>query len=743
MKELSLIVYGIRHHGPGSAKRLQKALRQQDPDCMLIEAPEDISACLSFIDDTTLQPPVAVLAYYPKDLSKAAYLPFAKFSPEYQAARYALQHKIELRAIDLPLGISLFSTFKEQKSTSKDVIGAKPWILDPLGYLAKVAGYDDVERWWEATFEEEDDDLRLFRAIIDLMRALRTEVGAIGQSDNLIREAFMRKQIRKAIKDGFTNIAVVCGAWHAPVLHDYVHFSVRQDNQQLKGLKKTALKSTWIPWSYERLAKGGGYGAGVVSPAWYDLVFNKRSETSIRFMIKAARLLRKEQLDVSVAHVEEAVRLANSLSVMRGRRLAGIDELEEAVISVFLQGKEKGMDLIRRMLILGDVVGRVPKTIPQLPIQKDLGQAVKSARLSKEFESSETLSKDLDLRKPANLLGSQLLHRLLILGIPWGSLKDRRKQEQGRFKERWTLKWRPDYAVRVIEAGMYGKTVKEAASVYVGLRIKEMRDLKSLTVLLDQVLKGDLRASVTDLLQALGKGAAIQKDLSELIRSVVELIAIYRYGTNYETDEKAIANLIKEIIPRICSGMPLFASQLNDDMARSLFLQMRELQGAIHSFKSVDLIEQWQGLLHRLIGMNQVHPTIRGWCTRGLLDQKRIISSEARQRMNQALSVMLPPKVQVEWLEGFLQGSGLLLIHQPLLWQLINAWVEKLDKETFEEVLPVLRRAFSNFPERERELILNQIKKGPEVMQNQTINDQYDPELVAILLPGIHQLLGK
>ena len=743
MKEFSLIVYGIRHHGPGSTKRLQKALRQQNPDCILIEAPEDISPSLIFIDDPTLQPPVAVLAYYPKDLSKAAYLPFAKFSPEYQSVRYALKQKVELRAIDLPLGISLFSTFGEQESAANSVFEVKPWMHDPLGYMAKIAGYDDAERWWEATFEEEDDDLELFRAIIDLMRTLRDEVGSVGQSDNVIREAFMRKQIRKAIKDGFTNMAVVCGAWHAPVLNDYIHFSAQQDNQLLKGLKKISLKATWIPWSYERLAKGGGYGAGVVSPAWYDLIFNKRSETPIRFMIKAARLLRKEKFDVSVAHVEEAVRLADSLGVVRGRRLAGIDELEEAVISVFLQGKEKGIDLIRRKLILGDVVGRVPKTIPQLPLQKDLEQAIKSARLAKEFESSETLSKELDLRKPANLLASQLLHRLLILGIPWGSLKDRRKQEQGRFKERWTLKWRPDYALRVIEASMYGKTVREATTVYVGLRIKKMEGLNGLTILLDQVLKGDLRESVADLLQALGKGAAIQKDLSELMRSVVQLIAIYRYGTNYETDEKAIANLIEEIIPRLCSGMPLFASQLNDDVARSLFVQMRELQGAINAYKSFDLVEQWQELCYRLIGMSQIHPTIRGWCTRGLLDQKRLPSGEVQQWMNQALSVMLLPKVQVEWLEGFLQGSGLLLIHQPLLWQLINAWVEKLDNETFEEVLPVLRRAFSNFPERERELILNQIKKGPEVTQNQTINDQYDPELVAILLPGIHRFLGK
>lgn len=739
MKGTSCIVYGIRHHGPGSTKRLQKALHRQGPDCLLIEAPQDVSDSLHFIGHDGIQPPVALLAYHPNDLTKAAYLPFAHFSPEWQAARYALKQGIDLRAIDLPLGISLYLNFDGPQLHE----ASPPWINDPLGYMARLAGYTDAERWWEVTFEEEENDILLFESIIELMKTLRKEIGSLGQEENMIREAFMRKQIIKAVKEGHQNIAVVCGAWHAPALSDYPQYDLKADNQRLKGLKKASLQSTWIPWSYERLSKGTGYGAGVTAPAWYDLLFNRRGETSIRWMIKAGRLLRKEQMDISVAHIQEAVRLADTLAIIRGRKLAGIDELEAGAISVFFQGNERGLDVIRERLVMGDKIGRVPKDVPQMPIQKDLTQAIKSARLTKEFTTSETISKEFDLRKPANLAASQLLHRLGILGIPWGQLKKRRQSDLGRFRENWTLKWRPDYALRVIEAGMYGNTIAEAATGYIANRLKEIDDLSELTQLLDQVLKGDLKEAVADLLAVIRDGAALQRDLQILMQSVIQMVGILRYGTNYEKDELAIRKLVQEMVPRICAGLHLSAAQLNGDMAYQLLRTMQEFQGALSVYHSIELKASWQEVVHRLIGMDQIHPTIRGWSTRSLLDQGKLNIQHAIQWMAQALSSSVPPQQQVEWLEGFLQGSGLLLIYQVQLWQLINAWVDRQEMETFQLLLPVLRRAFSAFSERERELMLHQVRNNGVGVALEMKQEEYDPERIAILSPGIDRYLGK
>ncbi|MCB0585085.1 MAG: hypothetical protein KDD06_07165, partial [Phaeodactylibacter sp.] len=78
-------VYGIRHHGPGSSRSLLRALEAEPPDCLLIEAPADAEPVLEYALHPDIIPPVAILLYDDKDLSKASYLPFAGFSPEWQA----------------------------------------------------------------------------------------------------------------------------------------------------------------------------------------------------------------------------------------------------------------------------------------------------------------------------------------------------------------------------------------------------------------------------------------------------------------------------------------------------------------------------------------------------------------------------------------------------------------------------------------------------------------------------------
>ncbi len=45
---------------------------------------------------------------------------------------------------------------------------------------------------------------------------LKTEVSQDARRE-VLREAFMRQTIRVAVREGFERIAVVCGAWHAPV----------------------------------------------------------------------------------------------------------------------------------------------------------------------------------------------------------------------------------------------------------------------------------------------------------------------------------------------------------------------------------------------------------------------------------------------------------------------------------------------------------------------------------------------
>ncbi|HET6857287.1 MAG TPA: DUF5682 family protein, partial [Streptomyces sp.] len=297
--------------------------------------------------------------------------------------------------------------------------------IDPLAVLAETAGYDDPERWWEDVVEhrgqsagdaERDAVLAPFSAIAEAMGALREEYGDGGHARDRVREAYMRTRLRAARKEFGDDIAVVCGAWHLPALHEKAA-TATADRALLKGLPKVRTEMTWVPWTHRRLARHSGYGAGIDSPGWYGHLFGARDRPVERWMTKVAGLLRDEDRMVSSAHVIEAVRLAETLAAMRGRPLAGLTETTDAVRAVMCEGSDVPLALIHDRLVVGDVLGEVPDAAPAVPLQRDLTRAQRTLRLKPEPQEREL---ELDLRKETDAARSRLLHRLRLLSIGWG-----------------------------------------------------------------------------------------------------------------------------------------------------------------------------------------------------------------------------------------------------------------------------------------------------------------------------------
>ena len=216
------------------------------------------------------------------------------------------------------------------------------------------------------------------------------------------REAYMRRCIRQARKEGYERLAVVCGAWHAPALAEMPPAS--HDAKLLTGLPKVKVSATWIPWTYGRLARSSGYGAGIESPGWYHHLWSDSDRVAIRWMTRVASLMRAHDLDASAAHVIEAVRLAESLAALRDRPLPGLDELNEAVRAVFCFDSDLPMRLIEEQLIVGEGWARCRRSRPRC-LQQDL------ARLQKRLSLPQATQKqlDLDLREPLGLARSHLL----------------------------------------------------------------------------------------------------------------------------------------------------------------------------------------------------------------------------------------------------------------------------------------------------------------------------------------------
>jgi len=87
-----------------------------------------------------------------------------------------------------------------------------------------------------------------------------------------------------------------------------------------------------------------------------------------------------------------------------------------------------------------------------------------------------------------------------------------------------------------------------------------------------------------------------------------------------------------------------------------------------------------------------------------LYDADKIDGDELSRRMGLALTPGVPPAEAAAWLDGVLSGGAMLLIHDPVLLGLLDRWIAGIPAEAFTDVLPLLRRTFSNFegPERRK-----------------------------------------
>ncbi|MFF4577651.1 DUF5682 family protein [Streptomyces sp. NPDC001373] len=718
------LLLGVRHHGPGSARAVRAALDRARPRAVLIEGPPEGDALLALAAEPGMRPPVALLAHAADDPGRAAFWPLAEFSPEWVALRWAQTRDVPVRFVDLPAAHALAAREEEgaeEPGTGAPGAGAAGALpVDPLAVLAQTAGYEDPELWWEDVVEHRGggavrDPLAPFEALAEAMGALRETYGDGGRPRDLVREAHMRQRMRAARREFGADYAVVCGAWHVPALR--ARTTAAADRALLAGLPRTRVETTWVPWTHRRLARAGGYGAGITSPGWYAHLFAARDRPVERWLTRVAGLLREEGRQVSSAHVIEAVRLAETLAAVRGRPVAGLAETLEAARAVMCDGSDVPLALIEDRLVVGDVLGEVPDAAPAVPLQRDLTRRQRSLRLKAEAREREL---ELDLRKDTDAARSLLLHRLRMLGVDWG-VPTASRGGTGTFRETWRLRWEPELSVRVAEAGIWGTTVPGAATARAEAEAARAGDLGEVTALAERCLLAGLPEALPAVLRALADLAALDTDVARLAGALPALARSLRYGDVRGTDSAALATVAAGLAERICVALPpACAAGLDADGAAELRGHLDGVHGAVALLAGAGegLRERWSAVLRKLAGRDTVPGLIRGRAVRLLLDDGRLPPQETARLMGLALSPAAPPADAAGWIEGFAgggSGGGTLLVHDERLRGMVDAWLVAVPERAFTDVLPLLRRTFGAYEPGVKRTLGELARRGPGI----------------------------
>ncbi|TLM86566.1 hypothetical protein FDW83_02140 [Pseudarthrobacter sp. NamE2] len=707
-------ILGIRHHGPGSARSVAEALAELRPELVLVEGPPELDTVLPLLADVDMVPPVAGLVYAVDEPRLASFYPLAGFSPEWVAIRWALSIGAGVRAIDLPAA----NTFAMRRTAATpDVAAPGAYRPDAIGILADAAGYSDPERWWEDAVEHrKGGPLDRFAAISEAIAEIRATDSRPAEHpdvvENNLREAAMRRLLRAAMREGHENIAVVCGAYHAPALVPAGFPAAAADSKVLAGLPKAKVTATWVPWTSHRLSFRSGYGAGVTAPGWYQHLFahwmdqDRPVDVATTWLVRVAHALRREHLDASTASVVEASRLATALAAVRGRPSPGLAELDDAAQAVLCDGSPLPLAVVHRELTVGQEIGNVPESVPTLPLAADLAAVLRSLRW-KPGALEEVLV--LDLRKPGQLARSVLLHRLQLLGVDWG-VPTETGRTTGTFKEAWTLQWDPELSVALVEASRYGTTVASAAVAAAAEQARDAQSLAGLSALLSRCLLADLPDGISAVVPALAERTALQQDVAPLLETIAPLARTCRYGNVRGVDTAGVRRILDATVVRACVGLPTACAGLDDDAAAAM---RRALDAANDGLALLPDMPpgDWRQALAAVAGSDRIHGSVAGRASRLLLDAGVLDGGEVAARLSRRLSLATPAPAAAAWLDGLLSGDAALLVYDPHLLAIVDGWISAVDEEVFDDVLPLLRRTFSAFSRPERREIGEQVSR--------------------------------
>ncbi|TCS09362.1 hypothetical protein EV278_12340 [Caulobacter sp. BK020] len=662
--------------------------------------------------DPAMVPPVALLVYASDDPARASFWPFAVYSPEYQAACWAVRNGAIVRFIDVPAAWNLAppaepASAPETESTEGanappplDEIAAR-LERDPIGLLAEAGGYQDGESWWRDVIEESPASEAVFAAVADAMAALRSAAPA-AMGREALREAHMRLEIAKAARDSEGAVAVVCGAWHEPALKAKIPLS--QDRDLVKGAPRQKISATWAPWTSPRLAFQSGYAAGVAAPGWCGHLWETpRQEVSIRWLGRIARALREAGHIASTASLIEAQRLAVALASMRDRPHPGFEELREAAIACLCDGERLVWETIAAKLLLGDAVGEISPDAPLAPLIEDLQREQRRTRLKPEALERELA---IDLRSESGLDRSTLLHRLSILDVPWGRQVDAGRS-RGTFRERWQLRWEPEFAVRLVENLVYGPTLARAAAGRLTARFAEATDLPTLCSLTLSALTAQLPDAAHNGVERIEHRVALTSDCGELLSSLAPLGDIVRYGQARRTDAVQLETLFGRILSQGALALPYAARGLDAEAAKALRSAVLAADAAAVLAEAE--LTDWRGALSTVAYDEQTTPLLAGVASRLLYEADKIAPEAAADLLGRMLSPGRTLAEAAGFFEGFFDSAGERLIYDEGLRAAVDHWMLALEEDDFTAFLPLFRRALGNLDRMQRRRLLEAI----------------------------------
>ncbi len=732
-------LFGIRHLSAAGAWHIKRFLESVKPDCVLIEMPSDTTALINDIAKSGVKPPIAVLCYTTEIPAYSIVYPLALYSPEYQALLWANKKKKICRFIDLPSYVkaplyrfqerervkhnnlkneALESETEELPEEIEKRIEYYKYSNNLYEKIAKIGGETDYDTYWERHFEHNLTTDVYMNGVATHSKEMRLltedeerEADSLSSSINTLREAYMKRQIKEAIKEGFApeKIVVITGAYHVKGLMENEPMS----DGEIKGLPKAETKMTLMPYSYYKLSTHSGYGAGNHAPYYYEMMFNAMERDNLstlpsKYLSELNQLLRKKNGYASTATVIEAVRLANSLQYLHGGILPTLSDLHDAAVATMGNGVITETATAFASLDVGTRIGSLPDGVSQTPIQDDMNYQLKRLKLTKyKTTVAETLV--LDLRENRRVQSDEaafldldrsiFLNRLTLLNINFG--KPAGKREGASWAENWILCWTPEVEIELVESVLYGDSIEAASAYALKERLEKSNDVIEVASLVRKACECKLPDSIHDAVKKLQSLASDSESFSDSAKAAREISFLVQYGTIRKFDTKLVIPILKELFLK-ASLLLLSASSCNESAAKEMASDIANMHHI--SQENYDIVndEIWLKELTTLAKSDEKNPLLCGFAFSILLERNQVTENDLSTEVSRHLSKGNTPEAGALWFEGLSKRNRYVLLSRAALWRELDGYLNILDDEEFSHALVSLRRAFSSFEPSEK-----------------------------------------
>lgn len=697
--------FGVRHFSPACAFYVREFLDRVNPQLVLIEGPSDLSGLIEQLCAEEAVLPAAILAYTESPPVRTVLYPFAGFSPEYQAILWARKNGAEVRFCDLPSGCALEYYARQNAPENEPDPEERESVYERIEQMTGL----DNDTFWEYNFEQAESLDELLAAVGEYGRGLREF--SPDDEHNALREAYMRRVIHEAEQSVPTEkICVITGAFHTDGL-DGVPFS-EEDARLTENTPAQKSLSTLMPYSYYRLSRRSGYGAGSRAPGFYEILWNNRlcgkQQAAAEYLARIAEEQRKRGFSASSAEVIEALRLAETLAEMRGGKQPSLADLRDAAVTCMGHGSFGEISVSCADIEIGAKIGSLPEGSVSTSVQQDFLRQLAELKLER-YRTATAEELKLDLRENLrvkseksaflDLNRSFLLHRLRVLDIGFGALQNNTSDNE--HTEIWLLRWTPECEIRLVESSLIGgDTIEQACALRLAELLYSAESLPAAAKVLGDAFLCGITGAVKTAVLAVQKLAADCVSAVDCGKTIGTLSAIIRFGSLRKLDTEPLAELLQQLFLRFCLSL-MGESVCDENAAHELMSAISSVNDAALSHTELSE-ERLLRLLTELADSDMASPLLSGFACAVLTERGKLPAEKLSELISRRLSKGTPPAEGALWFEGLAAKNRRALIARLSLWEKLCAFIAELSDEEFKPALVCLRRTFSVFSPSEK-----------------------------------------